>query len=493
MSDYNLLIITPDQLRADYLGCYGHPEVNTQHIDRLSSEGVRFENCYCQAPLCGPSRICFTTSTYVGEHGCRNYGSTIDPAVPNLVSSLKDAGYRTGMFGKNHLFTYEKLADLWDEIDEVCLGNYDDHPKFDRAYRAFELEAEHEYNITGRLTDETIDFIERAEGPFFAWVNYQDPHPAFICPEPYKSLFNPDEIELPNTWENYDVSKQPIRNEVWRKHSMMHECSDPEMKEAIATYMGQIRYVDDSVGRLLDTLERTGKDRTTVVLFFSDHGELLGDHRMTHKLPAFYDSLARIPAIIRHPDGRWADTTFKGLMEEIDLVPTLLDCLGVHMPSTMVGKSWKADLDAGDDSGRESVLCEAGAGAPTWTDPIDNLCLRAPGPPTSFGPGSMIRKGDWKLSFYYDDRCELYNLARDPDESNNLYEDPKYEKIRHELTELLFKRVLGVKVRDIGKDWPLEEGLTDVRFETLQSYANVANGLSAPHAPHPPRIRKTGK
>ena len=467
MYKFNLLIITPDQLRADYLGCYGHPSIGTRHIDRLAQEGVMFNNCYCQSPLCAPSRVSFTTSTYVSEHGCRNYWSLIDPAVPNLVTSLKSADYRTGMFGKNHLFTDNKLQGVWDELDEICLGNYDDHPLYTKAFSSFLLEDEHEYNITGRLTDETIKFMQNAGKPFLAWVNYQDPHPAYTCPAPYKTLFNPDDIQLPDSFHNYDSEGKPIRNEVWRRHSKMEECSDAEMREAIATYMGQIRYVDDNVGRMLQMLEETGLDKKTVVLFFSDHGEMLGDHGMTHKNPTFYDCLTKIPAIVRHPEGRWANTTFKGLIEEIDLVPTLLEMLGIKCPPTMVGKSWCNALDTDDDSGRETILSEAGGGAPTYKKNIDGLTLKAPHLPTSLGPGAMIRKGDWKLSQYYDDRCELYNIKDDPHEMNNLYESPEHRNIREEITLLLVNRILGVKVRDVGIEWPIDEYPVDVRFESL--------------------------
>jgi len=476
LKPYNLLIITPDQLRADFLSCYGHPRIDTKHIDRLSQQGVRFDKSYCQSPLCAPSRISFATSTYVSEHGCRNYWSTIDPAIPNLVTSLKQANYRTGMFGKNHLFTYEKLDQVWDELDEICLGNYDAHPKYEKAFSSFELEPDSEYNITGRLTDETIDFMKRSASgpdkqPFFAWVNYQDPHPAFTCPQPYKDLFDPQSIELPESFRAYDADKQPIRNEVWRRHSEMESCSDDDMRRAIATYMGQIRLVDDSVGRLMDALEVSGQIDNTLVLFFSDHGELIGDHGMTHKIPAFYDSLARIPVIIRHPDGRWAGSTFEGLSEEIDLAPTLLETLGIQIPMTMVGKSWKSDLDQGLSGGKESILCEAGGGAPTWKEPIEGLKLNAPHLPTSLGPGAMLRKGDWKLSLYHDDRCELYNVKNDPGEMDNLYENETYRSIRENLTLLLTKRLLGVKVRDVGMSWPASEGTVDVRFEPLHKIA----------------------
>ncbi|MCZ6674217.1 MAG: sulfatase-like hydrolase/transferase [Verrucomicrobia bacterium] len=467
MKKYNLLIITPDQLRSDYLGCYGHSSIGTSHIDQLADEGVQFDNCYCQSPLCAPSRVSFATSTYVGEHGCRNYWSTIDSHVPNLVTSLKDSGYTTGMFGKNHLFTYDKLDEVWDTCHEVCLGNYDDHPDYDNAFSSFEMEKDHEYNITGMLTDEAMEFMKQADGTFLTWINYQDPHPAFTCPAPYKDMFNPDEIELPESFRNFDKDRQPVRNEVWRNHSQMEECSEEDMRKAIATYMGQIRYVDDSVGRLMKFLETKGLAENTVVLFFSDHGELLGDHGMTHKIPAFYESLVRIPAIIRHPERNWAGRKFSGLTEEVDLVPTLFEIMGVKKPPTMVGRSWLQALDSGDQTGRESILCEAGGGAPTVKEPIEDLKLKAPQLPTSLGPGAMIRKGDWKLSIYEDDRCELYNLKEDPGENRNLYGNDEYRSIKAELTLDLMKRLLGVKVRNVGINWPYKEYSVDVRFEPL--------------------------
>lgn len=481
MKEYNLIIITPDQLRADYLGCYGHPSIGTNHIDRLAVDGVRFENMYCAAPLCGPSRCSFATSTYFSEHNHRNYWSTISPEVPNLVTSLKKAGYRTGMFGKNHLFTYSQLPKIWDSLDEICLGNYDGHPEYKKAYSAFTLEEGHPFNITGRLTTEAIQFMEETKGkPYFLWLNYQDPHPAFCCPKPYDTLFDPKDISLSPRVREYKKEKQPIRNEVFRIHSQMDECSEEELKKAIAHYMGQIRYVDDSVGRIMEYLKNTDTQRKTVILFFSDHGELLGDYGMTHKNPTFYDCLTRIPAILVHPEGKWKEFVFSGLTEEVDLVPTLLELLGVEIPPTMVGTSWISALDREDDRGKETILCEAGGGCPTWKQPIENFTITAPHAPTSFGVGAMIRKGTYKLSIYGDDCCELYDLDKDPMELENLYREPAFYKVREELTLLLLKRVISVKVRDIGKlDWDYQDYPYDVRFEPLENTGEVLEDIRA--------------
>lgn len=453
MSKYNLLILTPDQYRADYVGAYGHSTIGTSNIDRLAAEGVRFESCYCPAPLCGPSRISFTTSMRFSEHNRRNYWSTIDYNVPNLVSSLKGDGYRTGMFGKNHLFLYDQLSEAWDELHERCLGNYDDHPKSVRSYSSFELEKDHPYNITSKLADETIDFIGRnpEDKPFFCWVNWQDPHPAFTCPEPYATMFDPAEVELPPNWTGKTEGK-PVRLENWRINSKAHQCTEDDAKKAIATYMGQCRYVDDQVGRITEYLEEIGQLENTIILFFSDHGELLGDFGVFHKLPLFYESLTRIPLIIRYPESLQVDPyTFEGLTELVDIAPTLLEALDVPVPQSMVGDSLHSKVLAGDGTGRDSVLVEAGLQIPTYPKPVPGANHRAPEVPNSFGPGAMVHDGRYKLSMYSDDVHELYDLKTDPYEMRNLYGLEEYRDVQSRMMELMVRRQLSVGVRPDGE------------------------------------------
>jgi arylsulfatase A-like enzyme len=457
----NVVIMCPDQLRADYLSCYGHPTIGTTNIDRLASEGVRFDRTYCAAPLCGPSRISFVTSTRFSEHNHRNYGSTIDYAVPNLVKTLKESGYKTGMFGKNHCFFNHQLSDIWDELDNICLGNYDDHPKYQRSFDAFEMEADHRYNITGRLADEMVDFIGRQtkHRPFLAWVNWQDPHPAYICPEPYFSMFDRASIPLPERYRDGGGTNKPRRLKNWQINCQAAEATDDEIREARACYMGQIRYVDDAVGRILAALEETGHADNTLVVFLADHGEMLGSQGAWHKIGVFYNCLTRIPVIIRHPKGLYSGV-FRGLVEEVDLAPTILEALGLDRPPTYVGESLHqklADGRTGADQGRETALVETGLQCPTWPGPFGES-QKAPCAPNNYGPGTMITDGRHKLSIYYDDICELYDLETDPLELDNRFEDPALKDVRDRLTLELSRRVMGVGVRDVGMKWPANYG-----------------------------------
>ena len=367
------------------------------------------------------------------------------------MRSLNEAGYHSGMFGKNHLFLYDQLDQVWDELHEICLGNYDHHPKARHSHSAFTLEDNHPYNMTARLADEAMDFIGRhSDDPFFCWVNWQDPHPAFTCPEPYASMFDPAGVSLPPNWCR-ETEKKPRKLENWRVNSRAYECSEAEARQAIAMYMGQCRYVDDQVGRMIAYLTQTGRLENTLVVFMSDHGEFLGDFGVFHKLPLFYESLTRTPVIFRYPQGTVNPFVFDGLVEQVDLTPTILEALGVAMPQSMVGRSLHKQLLREDGRGRDTVLVEAGLQMSTPSGPIPGAHHRAPKAPNSHGPGAMVSNGRFKLSMYTDDCHELYDLKTDPFEEHNLYGQTKHLKIQMRLTETLMQRTLGAGVRAHGE------------------------------------------
>lgn len=467
----NVLILCPDQLRADYLGCYGHSSIGTRHMDALAAASVRFSNAYCASPLCGPSRISFVTSTYVGEHGHRNYGSTISPDVSNLVGALKAHGYVTAQYGKNDMFDPGRMEEMWDEYKTIFVGNRSTEAGNDYAWRGYSSRADSPYESTAAVRAYALDFIQRRAGseePFLLWVNFHDPHPAYCCPPPYDTLFDPAAQGLPAGWHDTYPRKEPVRNAVWREHSKMGDCSDDDIRETIARYMGKVRHVDDSIGEIVTRLKETGQWEDTLVVFWSDHGDLLGDYRMTHKLPIFTDNLTRVPFLLRHPRKDWGGREFEGLVESVDIAPTVLDALGLEVPLSMVGRSLVPGLDGGGGRGRDSVLVEAGVGAPTLKRPLPDTRFKAPYHPTSFGPGAMVRSGPWKLSCYADDQDEFYNLDEDPRELRNRIDDPACAEVLQRMRGLLIRRLLAVKVRDIGGvEWP-RKGETDPRKDPIE-------------------------
>jgi len=239
--------------------------------------------------------------------------------------------------------------------------------------------------------------------------------------------------------------------------------------------MGQVRYVDDAVGRLLQVLEETGRDRDTLVVFFADHGDLLGDQGSWHKIGVFYECLTRIPVIIRHPEGLYRGV-FSGLVEEVDLAPTILEACGLPRPLSFVGASLHQRITQHRMSladGRSTALVETGTQAPTWPGPFGQP-QKAPFSPNNFGTGAMITDGRYKLSIYHDDDSELYDLQTDPGELDNHFDDPDLREVRERLTLELCRRLLGVGVRDIGQvAWP--EQYDDPRHVPLEIAARRPN------------------
>jgi arylsulfatase A-like enzyme len=188
----------------------------------------------------------------------------------------------------------------------------------------------------------------------------------------------------------------------------------------------------------------------------------------------FYECLNRIAVIIRHPDGLYRGV-FEGLTEEVDLVPTILEACGIPRPLSFVGESLHERIVNGQlafEHGRETALVEAGLQCPTWPAPFGKS-QKAPHTPNNYGPGAMITDGRYKLSVYYDDVCELYDLRTDPKELDNVFEDPTLKEVREKLTLALCRKLMGVGVRDVGLEWP--EDYDDPRDTPIEVAAKRRN------------------
>ena len=419
----NIVIINPDQMRFDYMTASGHPFIETKNLSRLAEMGTNFTQAYTSCPMCGPARVSFITGRYPTEHRVRNYHGSMNPNHPSALQELKKAGYHRALFGKDHMVPQDAIGVLYEEGEDICIGNMDDHPDYAKSWSSGVLADDCEWNLTERLTTAGLDYMERrskTEQPFFMTLNYQDPHPYFACPEPYASMFSPDQFELPPNFRRETNDLEPNRLNLWRHNSRSNEATEEDFKKAMAMYCGQIRYVDDQVGRVLDKLEELDILDNTIVLFWSDHGEFVGDYGVTHKLPIFYDCMARVPMIMWDPTGKVERGTNDNIVECMDMFATILDAIGVPQPF----ESRAHSLLAPGYEPRVDAYAEGGLYLQSMTEPIEGINLRAPHPPSNFGPGAMLRTKDWKLCLHTFDRGELYDMKNDPHECNNLYDEP---------------------------------------------------------------------
>jgi len=438
---YNIVIINPDQLRGDYISPNGHPFIDTKNISRMAERGTNFTNAYTACPMCGPSRTSVVTGRYPSEHGVRNYVGRMHPDHPNMFQTLGKAGYHRALYGKDHITFEDSIGHHYDEGEDICIGNMDGHPAYARSWSSGELDASSPWNLTERLTTAGLDFIERrskSEQPFFLTLNYQDPHPYFTAPEPYASMFSPDQFELPENFRREPVEGEPARIGIWREHSRSNEATEEDFKKAMAMYCGQIRYIDDQVGRVFQALEDQGILDETIVLFWSDHGEFIGDYGVTHKMAAFYDSMVRIPMILWDPSGCISRGGNDEIVESIDIFATVLDLCGVDQPQgsraySLLQEGYLPRTDAYSEGGL--VLAPSAKAIP-------GVNLVAPHPPTQFGPGAMLRTKKWKLCMHSFDCWELYDMENDPHEAVNVYGDPENAETVRRLTERLVRRMM---------------------------------------------------
>ncbi|MEN8725479.1 MAG: sulfatase [Lentimonas sp.] len=438
---YNIVILNPDQMRWDSMTPNGHPFIETKHLSRLAAMGTNFDHAFCPSPMCGPSRTSMLTGQYPCEHGVRDYGGDLNPSLPNALHSLKKAGYHRALFGKQHVTVENGIGLHYDEGEDICIGNMDDHPDYVHSWSSGTLEADSPWNVTERLTTAGLDYIERRNQtgePFFLTLNYQDPHPYFTAPEPYASMFSPDQFELPENFRREPVEGEPKRLSNWRNNSRSLEASEDDFKKAMAMYCGQIRYVDDQVGRVLDKLESLGILDDTIVLFWSDHGEFLGDFGVTHKQAAFYDSMVRVPVILWDPSQSIAQGDNNSMVETPDILATILDLCSVPQPEGSRAHSLSKD----NYQPRADVFAEGGIYLTPLDKPIEGVNLRAPHSPSQFGPGSMLRTNRWKLCTHSFDCWELYDLENDPNECVNLINVPEHTELVRKLSQRLTHRML---------------------------------------------------
>ena len=303
---------------------------------------------------------------------------------------------------------------------------------------------------SSRIAAKTAEYLKEStdspEAPFCAWVSFPDPHHPLAAPEPYASMYPPESIDMPPQMAG-DLEDKMERLRVYRHVMGLDRTSEDELRRAVAMYYGMIRYLDDAIGAILDTLEETGAAENTIVVFTADHGDYAGEHGLMLKSGTFYDCMTRVPLIVSWPGGLESGVIREELVSNIDIIPTVASLIGLEVAEPVYGRL----LPGAGGTGREAVFAEHGAGGPRvlmsdlknypdYTDPNPVVHFRMMHARSAEGRPKMIRTDRWKYIYDpMDPVDELYDMEADPWELTNLAGLSSFDATRQELRDRLLR------------------------------------------------------
>lgn len=458
MKPVNILWIMSDQHHADAWGRF-RPEIKTPNLEALAGDGVLFQRAYCNNPICGPSRVGFMTGQHPHTH--RILGNDIfglDDRNPDTLGSLfRRSGWQTALIGKAHMikkwdneaFETIRYADLCDadpgdplschyfkHLVEAGLGDaYDlgtlpgNHPGSDMT--PFRSKIPDSHTVETWTGDETIRFLENrdSERPFFIQMSFQRPHEPLSLPSDRDLTVDPAAIPIPKSAADlFDLDfrhHHPTMRAYARKsHGYPYRCENSEeLRRSLAHYYALIEAMDAQIGRVLEHLKQVGEYENTVVVYHADHGDFAGEHGLMLKNLGIFESVHRIPFILKYP-GAPAGKVVNGLIESVDLYPTLADLAGIPVPEGVEGRS-VVPVAEGRDPGKDEVVCEWDFNRSRYAERV--LAIRTP---------------DYRLvHFGGAEGGELYDLKQDPMEMRSVYDEPGYANVRAELLSKLLTHV----------------------------------------------------
>ncbi|MDX3895716.1 alkaline phosphatase family protein [Pusillimonas sp.] len=488
----NVLFIMCDQLRADHLSCFGHPNLKTPNLDALAGKGVIFDRAYVQSPVCGPSRMSYYTGRYVHSHGASWNFVPLKVGEMTIGDHLRPLGVRSVLVGKTHMradlagmarLGIDPSSQIGVRISECGFDPYerddgihpysghDPDPAYNRYLREQGFDGDNPWeewansaldedgqvrsgwflkysNLAARIPEEhsetpyitrrAMDFIREAgDEPWCLHLSYIKPHWPYLAPEPYASMYQPADALPVRRSEQERLEPHPVY-EAMMNHRVSRTFSQDGTRDAVMCgYMGLIKQIDDQLGLLFSFLEERGLMDTTMIVFTADHGDYLGDHWMGEK-DLFHEPVIRAPLIIYDPDPRadcTRNTRCQALVEAVDLAPTFLDAYGgPAVPHVMDGRSLRPLL-FGQQPGdwRDTVICEYDY---AFQDARIDLQTK---PRQAWM--RMVFDGRWKYVLFENYRPMLYDLKADPDEFHDLgaSQQPEHVQARARLHEALFR------------------------------------------------------
>lgn len=455
----NIVLIMVDQQRADFSQAEGFALDTTPFIDALGARGVRFGRAYTPMPVCAPARCSLLTGRFPKATRVReNSGVGNIFATADLVDVLRDRGYSINIAGKNHTYLQPRdfdFASLYNHTGSLGPTKTPREREFDEwlkeldhgvhpAPAPFPVECQLPY----RVVRDAITRVDSLDGhPFFLWLSFPEPHNPYQIPEPYFSLFPedqmPERIAGPEAAEEKGGAWRWLRRLIERKRPGY----DDGWRRYRANYCGMLRLIDDQVRRFVDHLESRGRLQDTMVIFVSDHGDYAGDYGLQRKGAGMPECLMRVPLIFAGPGIHPSSARREDFVSLVDVMPTICEAVGTETPKGVQGRSLWPLLTGQAYPAAEfsSIYAELGFGGLPYTENDDPpLHFERDGPTfdelnsfTQSGNMKMVRKGQWKLLFDVLGRGELYDLAHDPGELRNLFNDPAYLRARLEMVETL--------------------------------------------------------
>ena len=468
----NVLWIMADQLRFDYLSCYGHPHLQTPHIDALARRGVKFTNTYVQSPVCGPSRMSAYTGRYVRSHGSTWNGIPLRVGEPTLGDHLREAGAKAVLVGKTHMVAdregmawlgidpnseigvrrsecgfdaFERDDGLhpdsarqnWSAYDDylVSLGYKSENPWEDFANSGLDENGElmsawllknsrmpanvpEEHSETAYMTNRAMAFMEGAmqeDTPWMCHLSYIKPHWPYIVPAPYHDMYGSEHIIDPIRSNAEKDTDHPLLRAYQNARVCRSFSRDHVRAHVIPAYMGLIKQLDDNLGRMFAWMDEKGLSENTIIAFTSDHGDYMGDHWMGDK-DFYHEVAAKVPLIISDPRpaaDKTRGTTSSELTEMIDLAPTFMSALGcAPKPHIVEGRDLTPLLHGTDGFYRQYAISEHDYSSFEMAKALDV--------PQEDARTVMICDGRWKYI-----RCEgfdpvMFDLETDPQELCNI-------------------------------------------------------------------------
>lgn len=436
----NIVMIMADQMVSNVIGALGHPVVKTPHIDQLVENGVAFRNCYCNAPLCVPSRASMFAGKLPSNIDVYDNGSEFRSSIPTFVHHLRRSGYDTILSGKMHFIGPDQLHGfeqrLTKDLQPVGFQLTTDWTRGVHANPGTSVRRLQRSGICG--WNNQLDFDERSHfraleklralsqtensRPFFLCVSYMHPHDPFVITKEYWDRYDGVDVPMPTIGPEPIKEMHPFNQWIQIHHEVdQYQLSEQQIRVNRRAYYGMVSYIDDKVGQIVGELKRLKMLDNTIVIVVSDHGEMLGEHGMWFKR-TFFDPAAKVPLIFYCPE------RFK-MGQKINRVVSLVDVGATLMKLAKVtdADSWIAEMDgdsfhhllSGDDANwKDEAICEYYGEGPIH-------------------PMLALRKGSFKYVHVHQEEPLLFDMIEDPYETKNLVREPGYKEIANELQSRL--------------------------------------------------------